>query len=197
MQIADASDVKQNKLSGVSEDRRHKTKMPALRELLVEEMQDLLHAEGQLVKALPKMARAANEPKLKQAFENHLEETKGHVERLKQAFELLGEKPKAKVCKAMQGLVQEGSEKITEGKQKEDAVADLSLVAAAQKVEHYEISGYGTLRTVAEQLGENRVAKLLSQTLSEEEKADKLLTQLSPPLLEQANEEPEEGQEEE
>lgn len=171
--------------------------MPALRELLVEEMQDLLHAEGQLVKALPKMARAANEPKLKQAFENHLEETKGHVERLKQAFELLGEKPKAKVCKAMQGLVQEGSEKITEGKQKEDAVADLSLVAAAQKVEHYEISGYGTLRTVAEQLGENRVAKLLSQTLSEEEKADKLLTQLSPPLLEQANEEPEEGQEEE
>jgi ferritin-like metal-binding protein YciE len=169
--------------------------MPALKELLVEEMQDLLHAEGQLVKALPKMAKAAKEPKLRQAFENHLEETKGHVERLKQAFELLGERPKATVCKAMQGLVQEGQEKITEGKQKEDALADLSLVAAAQKVEHYEISGYGTLRTVAEQLGEDRVAKLLAQTLTEEEKADKLLTQLSPPLLQEATELPEEEEE--
>ena len=172
--------------------------MPALKELLVEEMKDLLHAEGQLVKALPKMARAANEPKLKQAFEKHLEETKGHVERLKQAFEALGERPKAKPCKAMQGLVAEGEEQITEGKEEEDAIADLMLVAAAQKVEHYEISGYGTLRTIAEQLGENKVAKLLAQTLAEEEKADKLLTQLSPPLLEQAKEEPdgeEEGEE--
>ncbi len=103
--------------------------MSALQQLLVEEMQDLLHAEGQLVKALPKMARAASDPKLKQAFANHLEETKGHVERLKQAFELLGAKPKAKVCKAMQGLVEEGSEQIQEGKEKEDAVADLMLVA--------------------------------------------------------------------
>src|SRR5947209_4631315 len=99
--------------------------MPALREMLVEEMQDLLHAEGQLVKALPKMAKAAKEPKLKQAFERHAEETKGHVERLKQAFELLGARPKSKVCKGMQGLVEEGQEKITEGKQKEDAIADL------------------------------------------------------------------------
>jgi Mn-containing catalase len=166
--------------------------MSALQELLVEEMQDLLHAEGQLVKALPKMARAAKNPKLKQAFENHLEETKGHVERLKQAFEALGERAKAKPCKAMQGLVEEGQEQITEGKVKEDAVADLMLVAAAQKVEHYEMSGYGTLRTVAEQLGETKVAKLLAQTLAEEEKADKLLTQLSPPLLEEAAQEPDE-----
>lgn len=171
--------------------------MPALEELLVEEMQDLLHAEGQLVKALPKMARAAHDPKLKQAFQNHLEETKGHVERLKQAFELLGERARAKPCKGMQGLVEEGQETITEGKQKDESVADLALVAAAQKVEHYEISGYGTLRTVAEQLGNTKVARLLAQTLSEEEKADKLLTQLSPPLLEQANEEPEEESEEE
>ena|SRR5581483_8995082 len=170
--------------------------MSALQELLVEEMQDLLHAEGQLVKALPKMARAANDPKLKQAFENHLEETKGHVERLKQAFELLGTKAKTKPCKAMQGLVEEGQETITEGKEKEDALADLALVAAAQKVEHYEISGYGTLRAVAEQLGQNKVAKLLAQTLSEEEKADKLLTQLSPPLLEEAAQQPEEEAEE-
>ncbi len=169
----------------------------ALQELLVEELQDLLHAEGQLVKALPKMAKAAHEPKLKQAFEKHLEETKGHVERLKQAFELLGAKPKAKPCKAMQGLVEEGQETITEGKEKDEVIADLGLVAAAQKVEHYEISGYGTLRTVAEQLGQTKVARLLAQTLAEEEKTDKLLTQLSPPLLEEAAQEPaEEGEEE-
>jgi ferritin-like metal-binding protein YciE len=169
--------------------------MSALQELLVEEMQDLLHAEGQLVKALPKMAKAAKNPKLKQAFTNHLEETKGHVERLKQAFEALGERAKAKPCKAMQGLVKEGQEQITEGKEKEDAVADLMLVAAAQKVEHYEISGYGTLHTIAEQLGETKVAKLLAQTLAEEDKADKLLTQLSPPLLEEAAQEPDEEEE--
>ncbi|MBV9295486.1 MAG: ferritin-like domain-containing protein [Acidobacteriaceae bacterium] len=171
--------------------------MPALEELLVEEMQDLLHAEGQLVRALPKMAKAAHDPKLKQAFTNHLEETKGHVERLKQAFELLGARAKAKPCKAMQGLVEEGQETITEGKEKEEAIADLGLVAAAQKVEHYEISGYGTLRTVAEQLGQTKVARLLAQTLAEEEKADKLLTQLSPPLLQEAAQEPGEEEEEE
>jgi Mn-containing catalase len=171
--------------------------MPALEDLLVEQMQDLLHAEGQLVKALPKMARAAHDPKLKQAFQNHLEETKGHVERLKQAFELMGARARAKPCKGMQGLVEEGQETITEGKEKDDALADLALVAAAQKVEHYEISGYGTLRTVADQIGNTKVAKLLSQTLSEEEKTDKLLTQLSPPLMEQANEGEEEESEEE
>jgi Mn-containing catalase len=169
--------------------------MPMLEELLVEQMQDLLHAEGQLVKALPKMARAAHDPKLKQAFEKHLEETKGQVERLKQAFEMLGAKPKAKPCKGMQGLVEEGQESITEGKEKDEIEADLALVAAAQKVEHYEISGYGTLRTVAEKVGHAKVAKLLAQTLAEEEKTDKLLTQLSAPLLEQGNQEPEEEEE--
>ncbi len=166
--------------------------MPMLEELLVEDMQDLLHAEGQLVRALPKMAKAAHDAKLKQAFEKHLEETKGHVERLKQAFELLGAKAKAKPCKGMQGLVEEGQETITEGKEKEEVAADLALVAAAQKVEHYEISGYGTLRTVAEKIGQSKVAKLLAQTLAEEEKTDKLLTQLSAPLLDEASEEPEE-----
>jgi Mn-containing catalase len=169
--------------------------MPMLEELLVEQMQDLLHAEGQLVKALPKMARAAHDPKLKQAFEKHLEETKGQVERLKQAFEVLGAKPKAKPCKGMQGLVEEGQESITEGKEKDEVEADLALVAAAQKVEHYEISGYGTLRTVAEKVGQAKVAKLLAQTLAEEEKTDKLLTQLSAPLLEQGNQQLEEEEE--
>jgi len=169
--------------------------MPILKEVLVEEMQDLLHAENQLVKALPKMTRAAKSPDLKSAFERHTEETRGHVERLQQAFELLGVKAKAKPCKGMQGLVEEGQEKISEGKEKEAAAADLGLVAAAQKVEHYEISGYGTIRTIAEQLGENKVAKLFAQTLSEEEKTDKLLTKLSPPLLEAAAEQVEEEEE--
>jgi Mn-containing catalase len=170
--------------------------MPVLEELLVEQMQDLLHAEGQLVKALPKMSKAAHDPKLKQAFEKHLEETKGHVERLKQAFELLGAKAKAKPCKGMQGLVEEGQETITEGKEKDEIEADLGLVAAAQKVEHYEISGYGTLRTVAEKVGQAKVARLLAQTLAEEEKTDKLLTQLSAPLLEQGNHQSEQEDEE-
>jgi Mn-containing catalase len=170
--------------------------MAILEDLLVEQMQDVLHAEGQLVRALPKMAKAAHDPKLKQAFEKHLEETKGHVERLKQGFELLGAKAKAKPCKGMQGLVEEGQEMITEGKEKDEIEADLGLVAAAQKVEHYEISSYGTLRTVAEKVGQTKVAKLLAQTLAEEEKTDKLLTQLSAPLLEQGNHQPEEEEEE-
>lgn len=170
--------------------------MSALQELLVEELQDLLHAEGQLVKALPKMAKAAHEPKLKEAFQKHLEETKGHVERLKQVFELLGARAKAKPCHGMEGLITEGSETITEGKEKDESISDLALIAAAQKVEHYEISGYGTLRAVAAQLGNAKVAKLLAQTLAEEEKADKLLTDLSPSLLEEANAEPEEEEEE-
>jgi len=169
--------------------------MPVLKQVLVEELQDLLHAEGQLVKALPKMAKAAKSTELKTAFEKHTEETKEHVERLKQAFELLGVKPKVKPCKAMQGLIEEGQEKISEGKEKADVAANLGLVAAAQKVEHYEISGYGTLRAMAEQLGESKVAKLLAQTLVEEEKTDKLLTQLSSALLLQASEETDQEEE--
>jgi len=171
--------------------------MSALEELLVEEMQDLLHAEGQLVKALPRMAKAAHDQKLKAAFLKHAEETKAQVDRLKQAFELLGARAKAKPCQAMQGLLAEGMETIEEGKEKEETIADIALVAAAQKVEHYEISGYGTLRTIAEQLGNKKVAKLLAQTLAEEEKTDKLLTLISPPLLERANAEPEEEEESE
>ena len=163
--------------------------MPELQEMLVEEMQDLLHAEHQLVKALPKMAKAAHEPELKEAFEKHLEQTQGHVERLEQAFEMLGVKPKTKVCKAMQGLVAEGQEKITEGKEKDESIADLELAGSAQKVEHYEIAGYGTVRAIAEKLGEARVSKLFAETLSEEEKADKLLTQLCAPILETASQE--------
>ena len=171
--------------------------MPVLQEVLVEELQDLLSAESQLVKALPKMAKAASDPKLKQAFQKHLEETKGQVERLKQAFEILGERARARHCKGMEGLVAEGQEKIEEAGQKEPSATDIALVAAAQKVEHYEISGYGTVRTLAEQIGNKKVAKLLQQTLAEEEKTDALLTKLSPPILEQASQDPEHEEEEE
>ncbi len=170
--------------------------MSALEELLVEELKDLLHAEGQLLKALPKAAKAAHNPKLKMGLQKHLEETKTHVERLKQVFELLGEKAKAKPCHGMEGLLTEATENMEEGKEKDESVADLSLVACQQKVEHYEISAYGTLRTIAEKLGNKKVAKLLGQTLAEEEKTDQLLTKLSPPLLDQASQAPEEEEEE-
>jgi len=161
--------------------------MSQLKDLLIEELQDLLHAETQLVGALPKMANAAHHPKLKEAFEKHLVQTEMHVERLKQSFELLGEKAQPKPCKAMLGLVAEGEETIQEGAEKEQLASDLALITAAQKVEHYEISGYGTVRTLARQIGEFEVAKLLSHTLGEEESADFLLTALSKPMLQQAS----------
>ena len=160
--------------------------MPQVRELLVEELQDLLHAENQLVAALPKMAKAARHPKLKETFEKHLAQTQVHVERLKQVFELLGEEAQPKPCKAMMGLVQKGQEKIDESEEKEELASDLALITAAQKVEHYEISGYGTVRSLARLLREKEVATLLTHTLGEEESTDFLLTQISKPLLQQA-----------
>ena len=160
--------------------------MVQLRELLIEELQDLLHAEGQLTKALPKMAAAAHHPKLREAFEKHLTQTQGHVERLKKAFQLLDEKPQTKPCKAMEGLVAEGAETIEEGKEKEQLSADLALIAAAQKVEHYEISAYGTLRYLARQIGEVEVSTLLTHTLGEEESADFLLTEIAKPIIQHA-----------
>lgn len=157
--------------------------MSQVKELLIDQLQDLLHAESQLTGALPKMAEAANHPKLKEAFEKHLIQTEGHVERLRQVFDLLGEKAEAKPCKAMMGLVAEGEETIEEGKQKESMAADLSLIAAAQRVEHYEISAYGTARGLARQLGAIEAARLLSHTLGEEQSADFLLTAIADPLL--------------
>ncbi len=157
--------------------------MSQLRELLIEEMQDILHAETQLTKALPKMAQAARNPKLKEAFQKHLTQTEGHVERLKQAFEALGEKAHSTPCKAMEGLVAEGAERIEEGKDKPDVMADLALIAAAQKVEHYEISGYGTLRTLAQQAGELEVFTLFTRTMGEEEAADFLLSEVAKPII--------------
>ena len=161
--------------------------MPQVKELLIEELQDLLHAETQLVSALPKMAQAAHDPKLREAFEKHLLQTQDQVERLKQCFELLGEKAQAKPCRGMMGLIEEGQEVIKEGADKDEMAADLSLICAAQKVEHYEISGYGTARALARQIGAVEVATLLSRTLGEEESSDHLLTVIAKPLLQQAS----------
>jgi Mn-containing catalase len=159
--------------------------MSQVKELLIDQLQDLLHAEGQLLGALPKMAEAANNPKLKEGFEKHLVQTQGQVERLKVIFDLLGEKAEPKPCKAMMGLVAEGEETIEEGQQKDPTSADLALIAAAQRVEHYEISAYGTAKCLARQLGENECAKLLSHTLGEEESTDFLLTAMAEPMLQQ------------
>jgi Mn-containing catalase len=161
--------------------------MDQLKDLLVGDLQDLLHAETQLVQALPRMAQAANNSKLKEAFEKHLHQTEGHVERLKKVFELLGEKPQPKPCKGMKGLIEEGEETIKDNEEIEELASDLALIAAAQKVEHYEISSYGTARCLARQIGEREVSTLLSHTLGEEESADYLLTELGKPLLQEAS----------
>lgn len=161
--------------------------MTQIKELLVDQLQDLLHAETQVTGALPKMAEAANHPKLKEAFEKHLVQTENHVARLKKAFEMLGEKAEPKPCKAMMGLVAEGEETIEEGRNKEPLAADLALIAAAQRVEHYEISAYGTAKCLARQLGAFDCATLLSHTLGEEEAADFLLTAISEPIVQQVS----------
>ena len=159
------------------------TEPDIIEELLIEQLHDLLNAEGQLVKALPKMAKAAHSARLQFALEGHLEETKAQVERLKEVFALLGATSKGKPCKGMAGLLEEGDEVIEDGRQLDEVAADLALIAAGQKVEHYEISAYGTARTMAGQIGLPSVAELLSKSLAEEEIADNLLTQIARELM--------------
>jgi ferritin-like metal-binding protein YciE len=149
--------------------------------LLEEELKDIYDAEKQLVRALPKMAKAASNEQLKSAFQEHLEQTKGHVERLEQIFGLLEVKPKGKPCAAMKGLITEGQETMEEDAS--EAVLDAMLITAARKVEHYEISGYGTLRSIAEKIGNTEVAELLQITLNEEEQTDQKLTEISQSVL--------------
>jgi len=149
----------------------------SLRKLYVEELKDLYSAEKQLIQALPKMAKKASNAQLKQAFQQHLEITQTQLERLDRIFEGLGKSPRGKKCKAMEGLIEEGKEMMQEDMEPE--VMDAALIAAAQRVEHYEIAGYGTVRTYANLLGEKDAAKLLQQTLDEEGQADKILTQLA------------------
>jgi ferritin-like metal-binding protein YciE len=152
-------------------------KLDSLKALYIEELRDLYSAENMLVKALPKMAKASSTSNLQKAFESHLEETKGHVNRLDQIFEQLGESPKGKTCKAMQGLIAEGEEMIHE--EAEPEIRDAGLISAAQRVEHYEMAGYGTVRTYAHLLGEKDAEKLLQDTLEEEGRADKKLTKIA------------------
>jgi len=151
--------------------------MDSLRKLYVDELKDLYSAEKQILQALPKMAKKAKNAQLKQAFELHLQETQNQVERLDQVFELLGKSPRGKKCKGMEGLLEEGKEMMQE--EMEPEVMDAALIAAAQRVEHYEIAGYGTVRTYARILGEDKHVKLLQQTLDEEGNTDKKLTQLA------------------
>ncbi len=153
------------------------TKISNPRDLLVEELKDLYSAENQLLKALPKMAEAASSDELREAFETHLEQTKGHIDRLDKIGEQLGESMTGKKCKAMAGLVAEGADVIEEDA--EPAMRDLALIGAAQKVEHYEIAGYGTTRTLAELAGEDDIAGILQETLDEEGETDKLLTKIA------------------
>ena len=147
--------------------------MSALRDTFVEELKDLYDAEKQLLKALPKMAKAAENEELKAAFEQHLEETETHVERLEKVFEAFGETVKGKKCKAMQGLVEEAADLIKEEE------GDAALICAAQKVEHYEIASYGSLRAWAELLDESEAIDLLQETLDEEKTTDERLTEIA------------------
>src|SRR6476646_9104956 len=151
--------------------------MESLHELYVDELKDLYSAEKQIVKALPKMVKNATNPELKEAFSNHLDETEGHVQRLEKIFQMLGEKAGGKKCKGMEGLIEEAKELLEEDAAEE--VLDAGLISKAQHVEHYEMAGYGTVRTYAEQLGFSDQAKLLQQTLDEEGKANELLTQIA------------------
>lgn len=155
--------------------------LDSLHDLYVDELKDLYNAENQLLKALPKMAKKATAPELKAAFTKHLEVTRTQVGRLERIFEALGASPKGKKCKAMEGLVAEGAEVIGEGG--DPAVIDAALIACAQRVEHYEMAGYGCVRTFANLLGYGDAATLLQETLDEEGEADKALTELAETVI--------------
>jgi len=151
-------------------------KLHSLEDLFHEQLRDMFDAEKQLIKALPKMAKAASSEELRTAFEEHFDQTRTHVERLERVFELLGKKARGKNCEAMDGLVEEGQDMIdAEG---DDMVRDAGLIAAAQRVEHYEMAGYGCLHTWARQMNKHDVADLLEQTLNEEKEADQRLTHI-------------------
>jgi ferritin-like metal-binding protein YciE len=156
----------------------------SLQELYVEQLRDLYNAESQLVKALPKMAKAAQSEALRQGFEHHLEQTTGHVDRLEQIFSAMDESPKGRKCAGMEGLVKEGEEVIKE--QSSSDALDAGLIASAQRVEHYEIAAYGTVRSFAKFLGDNEAVDLLQQTLDEEKETDEKLTELSKEVIARA-----------
>ncbi|MGA2113907.1 MAG: ferritin-like domain-containing protein [Bryobacteraceae bacterium] len=152
-------------------------KFESLHELYLSELKDLYSAEDQIFKALPKVIEKAASAELRRALEHHLEETRGHVSRLEEVFEMHGEEPKKQKCKGMQGILEEGEEML--GKDAEPEVRDAAIISACQRVEHYEIAAYGTVRTYAQQMGQERAAAVLKQTLDEEMAADKKLTQIA------------------
>jgi Mn-containing catalase len=154
-----------------------------IQELLVDQLRDILHAEKQLLKALPKMEKAARSAQLQRLFQLHLQETEQQVTRLEESFAILGTPARAKPCKGMMGLIEEGDEVIKESEEKDDAAADLALIAAAQRVEHYEMSGYMTARNLAQQLHRSAIVQHLSKSLAEEENAEQLLNQVALPLM--------------
>jgi ferritin-like metal-binding protein YciE len=146
-------------------------------QLFIEELKDLLSAETQITKTLPRLIEAAQSEELKSAFDHHLKETEGHVERLEKAFKILGKSPKSKACDGMKGILAEGSEMLHDTAAGD--IRDVALIAAAQRVEHYEMAAYGTVRAYAEDLGQPEIAELLEETLKEEKAADKKLTEIS------------------
>ena len=148
-----------------------------IEELFVEELKDIYSAEKQITRALPKLAKAATSPELRTAFENHLEETKGQIERLDQIFEMLGKAAKGKMCHGMKGVLEEGSEVLEETSK--GNIRDAALISAAQRVEHYEMAAYGSVREYAKLLGQTDIAKLLEATLAEEKAADQKLSLIS------------------
>jgi ferritin-like metal-binding protein YciE len=169
--------------------------LKSLDDLLVHELQDIYHAEGQITKALPKMIKAANHPELRAAFEEHLHQTEGQIERLDRVFELLGIPAKGKKCEGMAGIIAEGQKTLEENASPD--VLDAALIAAAQKVEHYEIASYGCVATYAEMLGYDQVHELLGQNLDEEESTDERLSDLAESVInvEAANQTDEEEEE--
>lgn len=168
--------------------------MDNLRELLVEELKDLYSAEKQIIKALPKIIKGVSSDDLKAAIQEHLDVTKNQVTRLEQVFGHLEQKPKAKTCKGMEGLLQEGADCLEE--EEAGTLRDLQLIGAAQRVEHYEVAAYGTAKAIAEKLGLSEAAELLNETLEEEEEADKKLTEVAEVLYEDATTGDEESDEE-
>jgi len=158
-------------------------KTTTMDELLIDELRDLYDAEKQLTKALPKMAKASSSEQLRMAFEEHLRQTEGHVERLEQIFEQLGQKSSGRKCAAMNGLIKEGEDVASDTN--DDSVRDAGLIAAAQKVEHYEISGYGSVRTHAQMLGHDNAVRLLQETLDEEKQTDEKLNTLAESMINQ------------
>jgi len=149
----------------------------SIEKLFIEELRDLYSAETQITKALPKLVKAASSNELRSAFEHHLKETEGHVQRLEQVFQILDTSPKGKTCDGMKGVLNEGAQTLRETE--EGDVRDVALISAAQRVEHYEMAGYGSVRSYAERLGQARIAQLLQATLDEEKSADKKLTEIA------------------